>query len=496
MELQFHKSALPGLQLVKREVRNLEETQELRISDDMPDIGRVLGAWGQVILRSKEWQNGNARIAGGAQVWVLYVPEDGVGVQCIQTWIPLHAKWDLPDTATDGVMNTYSLLRSADARNTSSRKLLVRVNVGLLGEMWIPMESNLYTPEDMPEDICLLRRHYTAMVPRESGEKPFTLEEDLPVPPEAEVDMLGYYTVQPNVLEQKMLTDKVVFRGQAKLHIVYVGKDGNLHTWDCELPFSQYSELDRDYSSQAMVQIIPEITGLEVELDHEGRGHVKAGFIVQYMIFDQVEFDTVEDAYSPRRCVCPRMEQTPIPIMEKMQQMLTVEQSMPFHGSVVDVAFLQDHPYRLPGSERADLCIPGQAQLLYRGEDGTLQHTAVHWEEQWQVPGVENAVIMAMAKPTGRTQTAFDGNGTILSTEMQVDAMILAGNGIPTVTALEIGEIMPADPAGPSLILRRAGKDGLWELAKKTGSTVERIKQTNRLEAEPNPEQLLLIPVV
>ena len=41
MELQFHKSALPGLQLVKREVRNLEETQELRISDDMPDIGRV-----------------------------------------------------------------------------------------------------------------------------------------------------------------------------------------------------------------------------------------------------------------------------------------------------------------------------------------------------------------------------------------------------------------------------------------------------------------------
>ena len=47
----------------------------------------------------------------------------------------------------------------------------------------------------------------------------------------------------------------------------------------------------------------------------------------------------------------------------------------------------------------------------------------------------------------------------------------------------------------PSLILRRAGEEGLWELAKKTGSTVAAIRSANKLQEEPKPGQLLLIPV-
>ncbi len=41
------------------------------------------------------------------------------------------------------------------------------------------------------------------------------------------------------------------------------------------------------------------------------------------------------------------------------------------------------------------------------------------------------------------------------------------------------------DPARPSLILRRTGEGGLWELAKACGSTVEAIRSANGLEAEP-----------
>lgn len=497
MELQFHKTLLPGLQLVKREVKNLEETQELRISDGMPDIGRVLGAWGQVLLRSKEWRSGSAHVTGGVQVWAMYVPEDGVGVQCMQTWIPFHVKWELPDTPVDGMLRAHCLLRSADARNTSSRKMMVRVNVGVMGEMWVPTQCNLYQPEELPEDICLLRRSNPVRMPKETGEKTFTLEEELTLPSAAaKLEKLLYYSLQPELIDRKVMSDKVVFRGAALLHIVYNGEDGSLHTWDFEVPFSQYGELEHEYDQGATAHILPAITSLEMDTDLEGRLHLKAGMTGQYMICDQSMLDTVEDAYSPFRPVIPRMETIHLPtILDEQQQPLSAEQSVQAEGSTIDLTYLPDHPYRLPAADSV-MGIPGQFQLLYRNEEGQLQTATARGEEQWQLPANEENLLLTTVTPSGRPQSAYDGSATILSADTLADALILSGQGLPIVTGLEIGEKAEPDPERPSLILRRAGSSSLWELAKQTGSTESRIRQINHLEAEPKPEQLLLIPVL
>jgi len=51
------------------------------------------------------------------------------------------------------------------------------------------------------------------------------------------------------------------------------------------------------------------------------------------------------------------------------------------------------------------------------------------------------------------------------------------------------------DPNRPSLIVRRAGANRLWDIAKDSGSTVEAIQKVNGLQGEPAPDQMLLIPV-
>ncbi len=77
MEMAFQKTAFPCMTCAVREVQNAEQTQELRLPDGMPDIGKVLCAWGQVILRSKEWRSDSVLVSGGMLMWVLYLPEDG-----------------------------------------------------------------------------------------------------------------------------------------------------------------------------------------------------------------------------------------------------------------------------------------------------------------------------------------------------------------------------------------------------------------------------------
>ena len=66
---------------------------------------------------------------------------------------------------------------------------------------------------------------------------------------------------------------------------------------------------------------------------------------------------------------------------------------------------------------------------------------------------------------------------------------------IPMVTGVELGQRKQPDPNRPSLILRRAGEQRLWDIAKVSGSTMEAIQRANSLSGEPVPDQILLIPV-
>jgi hypothetical protein len=79
---------------------------------------------------------------------------------------------------------------------------------------------------------------------------------------------------------------------------------------------------------------------------------------------------------------------------------------------------------------------------------------------------------------------------------MNVTATTVAGQGIPMVTGLTLGDEAEPDPMRPSLILRRAGQEPLWELAKRCGSTVDAICDANDLTGEPESGRMILIPVL
>ena len=93
MEIAFHKAEFPCLVAAVNEVQNSEQTQELRLPDGMPDVGKVLCAWGQTILRGKEWRSDSLTVSGGMLIWVLYTPEDGSEPRIVDGWLPFQMRW-------------------------------------------------------------------------------------------------------------------------------------------------------------------------------------------------------------------------------------------------------------------------------------------------------------------------------------------------------------------------------------------------------------------
>lgn len=491
MELKFQKSTVQYLNTALREVQNQEQTQELRLTGDLPDIGRILGSWGQVILRGKEWRSDGISFSGGAMLWVLYEPEDGTAPRWVESWLPFQMKQDM-DGSRDGTIRVQCALRFVDARSVSARKIMLRCGLSALLEAFVEDSGAYAVPGEIPEDIQILTGSYPLRLPREAGEKTFAVEETLEGIPVSAKPV--YYTLEPRITESKILGDKVVFRGSADLHILCAEENGKLRSRDFQVPFSQYADLRSSFSAEGQADIRMCVTSLELDREGEGPMMLKCGLLAQYLVDDRELLTLVEDAYSTTRDVQLIKEDLELPTILESRQM-----PVPVHGDIrqdgaelADVAFRPEFPRQQRG-ENVQFLIPGQFQVLYYTPEGTLQSASPRVEGQWQMRSDENSRTDATVLP-GTAPSAVLGNGITLDASPVLQMNTVGTGGIPMVTGMTITD-READKTRPSLILRRTGSARLWDIAKSTGSTVEAIKQANGLETEPVSDQILLIPV-
>lgn len=497
MKLQFEKKEVTCLQSPMAQVQNLEMTHEVRLPEGMSGISRVLGAWGQVILRSKEWLSDMVRLTGGVMVWALYEPEEG-GVQRIESWIPFRMDWELPEQTPEGRVRLMPRLRYVDGRLVSAGKVMLRAGIGVLAECWSPHIAQLSQPREDAEDVELLRTQWPVQLPREAGEKHFEMEEELSLPSSApQPERIIYFCMDPVVSDRKVLGNRLVFRGSGNLHLLYVCEDGQLHSWDFELPFSQYTDLQQGYSSNAHSDVMMALTKLELEHSSEGKLYLKAGLTGQYLVDDRELLETVEDAYSPHRELETdrRMLELQV-LLDNRRENIYGEQTISVEADVpVDMHFLPDFPRQSREADAVLLEQPGMAQMLYYDSDGHLQSASQRLEGKLRVSADAGTVLSALPM-RAQTQIIPAGDSMTLRAEVPVQLVSTAEQGMPMVTELELGERKAVDPGRPSLILRRTENHRLWDIARRSGSTVAAIREANGLEGEPEPNRMLLIPVV
>ncbi len=497
MEIQFRRTVCPCLHKVTHQVQTQEQTQEVRLPDGMPDIGRVLGCWGQTVIRSKEWRGAGMSVSGGVMAWVLYAPEDGEEPASVECWIPFQMKWDFPQTQRDGAITVWPSLRSVDARSTSARKLMVRACVSVMGDAMEPVEEEIYMAEGLPEDIQLLTQVYPVELPVEAGEKLFDLEEDVPWPEQMpKPDKLLRYEWTPEIQEQKVISGRLVLRGAGSLHLMYRAEDGSFQSMDCQLPFSQYTQLDRDHSASAQCQLIPLVTALDVEMTPEKQLRMKCSMSAQYILYDRVMVEITEDAYSPDRAVELQLQELRLPMrLDVCSQDMDLSAELECQAQrVVDVCRTGEIPVSRTVGDVTQIGIDSQFQVLYADENGLLQSQTVRAEGESQLCADKDARTEVTAF-FGPPQAVLTGSGIAVHAPCRLDTAVFTEQGLPMVTDLKVGQPILPDPQRPSLILRPMTQGRLWDIAKSCNTTVDAIQKANRLTQEPEMGQMLLIPV-
>lgn len=498
MELQFQSSTCRCLKAAARQVHNTELTQEVRLSDGMPDIGRILTTWGQIVLRSKEWQGDLVAVSGGIMVWILYAPEDGTPPRCLDAWVPFQLKWDLEEKGSEGPIRVSPLLRFLDSRSISGRKVMVRAGVAAMGEALSPMQVQICYPGELPEDIQLLRNTYPVRLPVEAGEKTFLLDEDLQMPAgTVQPERLLAYTILPQIQEKRVAGDKVILRGTGNLHVLYRCAEGKVHSAGLEIPIAQYAQLEDTYGNDALSDVMMGVTSLELLLNEGAQLRIKCGLVAQYLITDRQLVDVTQDAYSPRREIGLQMEELKLPtVLEQRTEAIQANLQLPgICGDVVDANFLPDFPRQNRSGDQVVLDLTGQFQLLYYAPDGILQGTIGRWENSMKIAADCDCVLHCMIHQPETVQTASGQEELHMSSQYRMEMCTQGQAGIPMVASLEAPQIEAPDPERPSLILRRSNGESLWDMAKYYGSTVDDIRRINHLDEDAYENRMLLIPL-
>ena len=495
MEFQFQNKPLRSMRQVAWETKNEEQTLEIRITEDMPPVDKILAAWGQPVIRSKDWNGDQAVVSGGVMAWVLYDAQNGAGPQKVEGWIPFQFKWDLKDSDRDGVFQTQWLLRSIDARLTGAGKLMVRASVSALGEGLEETNYDFYVPGELPKDVQVLKERIDICIPAEAGEKVMQLDEEMVLPPgRGEIDQVLAYQLRPVVTEKKLMSDKFVFRGTAKLQAVYLCTDGRIHSYETDIPISQYTQLEQEYSPEAWLRLIPEVSELELEKTDPTRLRLKGAVVGQYSVWEKQKVEAVTDAYSNRRHVEMQITCVSFPALIADE---TIEQTVCCHvpASVTDaVAYnmWMGQPIVKGGEMEPSAYLEGSGQVLYY-EDGNLCAESKMWDDGVALSGKNR--LQPVMYIQGYPVLKADADGIGLSQDISILAADICDTELKVVSGVTLGDLQKPDPSRPSLVLCSAGDKSLWQLAKECGSTVDLICKANDLEEKPEPNKILVIPV-
>lgn len=496
MQLTFKSTPLSFLASRLRQVQNQEQTLELRISDGMPEIGRILMTGGQPRLSSKQWRSDSVSITGGIAAWALYLPQEGDEPQLVEGWIPFQGKWNLPEHCREGILGAHITLRNLDCRVLSPRKLLLRASVALCAQAHCPEEAAVHTPEDLPDGLQLLRKSYPVWLCREAGEKVFSLEDTL-MDPVGLPSKILCCRLMPRLTERSVAGDQLILRGV--MDVCYIGIDENakLHSGNLELPFAQLAQLDREYDKEATCHVDLRLAASDWQQESDGL-RLRCDLLAQYRIHGASLLELAQDAYDPGMVTEPQLETLRLPVLleERTESVDLNHNAAVTAKEVLDVVFYPDEPVTYRDGEKLVAELPGQYQILYIDENDILQSTTEPWCGRWELPAGEGCCLcLSVTVEPGLHASAQSGN-ILLNGKLKLEAGTWTEQEMPVLTGMQLGEVVEPDPERPSVVLRRAGNDTLWDIAKGLGSTVDAIRQANHLAGEPDPGQMLLIPVL
>ena len=502
MKMELNRTHLTGYEAVLETTVFREETLETIVPDANPDVLRLIDTQGKVFLKSKEAMDGRVTLTGTARLTVLYRPDVGTGPCRLEVGIPFSVSIEDRRIASGCLVSAVARVAGADTRTVNPRKILTRVEVAVHVKVFrmetVTFCTGVHAEGGTAEEKKEVYRPWCVSAVQE---KQVTLEDDLCIPagrPAAEELICN--RVELACHEAKLIGNKLIFKGDAVVRLLYRPLGGGMDAADFTLPFSQITEvIGVGEDGQGSVDL--SLSNAEFSLGTDGRTvSASLSMLAQIVVREEREIEVLTDTYSiccPVKTDCvpyhySRRRETGIG-RQTVRQLIETGLSV---QSVVDAYCLVGQMAKKREGDQSNLIADLILTVICMTDDGDFCAISRRLEVGCPVELPEECRCSfvcrcgePVAMPTAdgvevRFLIEFpyfceqDERGVVVR-----EVTLEEGSGVNEVNR-------------PSIVLRllQSG-ESLWEVAKRYGTTTEEILRANELNGQQLQEgTLLLIP--
>lgn len=507
MELEFDRDVIQGCEVLADGTVCQEETLESIVPDACPDILRIVAVCGQAALNGKQAKEGMAQASGTVRAVILYQPEAGGGLRRMEAALPFTAQLEAPGLTDRGTVQACVRLRGAEARALNPRKVLLRADLAVDLTAFQPKEQVCCQGVLEPEANGVQERITEGETYQLSAvqEKPFTFSDQVRLnggPGEA-AQLLACRAV-PLCGECKLIGTKLIFKGTVELQLLMQEAGGGLTSYHESMPFSQVMEVP-GVGESGDCRLAVELTQYSCEPSGEdGRTlELTVDLLAQAQIWSRRPVAVLQDLYSTAfQTQVEREEQSLWQLLElssRMQNVRELFETGTATRSVVDSwASLGEIRRSREGEE---LVLEGEVQVtvLYLDEEETPQVFQKTMGVACRLEAPAGALCRCRMVTPGEVFATPAAGGVEVRFNLEFQCLVLEERKLTAVCGAALGEPRARGEGDqPSVVLRLAEQgEGLWELAKCYGTTMEQILQANQLEEGSLPTgRMLLIPSV
>ena len=510
MELHLSHERIDHVRSVLNTSVIQEETMEMIVPDALPDILRIICADATVLVRSKDTDAGRVSVSGIAAATVMYVPDGVGGVRRIVADIPFTTYAAESEITTVSKVTARVSAVNADASMINPRKFVVRVSLCAALVCYNDAELSVCSDVEPNEEagIEILKESLAVRIPVDVREKPFVISDELAIPNSSpQIGEILRSRAVVTAEETKVVGNKVIFRGNAGISLLYSPADGGeLCGVELASEFSQIMEFE-NISEECEFELVLMLTGSYIEAGGtdgpDGRQiSVELHVVAQCVAIEKKVVPFVSDVYSTRFNVTQNAYELAFENKDSAVRVSSV-----FRGTLET----EDDVSRVLSISAAagtvestaeDNVITMKAPLfvtcIYTDGGGRIQSASGRFEAE-ATGDVRGVCKYAINASCGReVYGAPSGNGIELRVPVDFSITGAAPVRVSPVSEISYDEGTALDTSKmPSLMISKAvSGDTLWKLAKKHHSTTALILSANGLESEEEAAtgQMLIVP--
>jgi len=485
------------------------------LPDYYPDIFKILRCTLTPGIVSYSVSETQLFLDGVVYIKVLYLSENSSCINCVEQRFTYSKTVELAKAAEKPAVTFFQKTDYCNCRAVSGRRIDVRGAVSCKVRVTGCTESSILT-DASGLGVQARKEEVTYCGCRLYADRQYVAREDIETGTGGGIASILSVSCHAGVTDTKIIADKVVIKGEAKLRALYLTKAGEgteTEVMEAVVPLSQIIDVDGITDSHTCFATMNVLDcDLEIKQSDDGESRLLGCEITidcKVNAYKEISVSPVCDIYSTdyectHTCTPVKLEHTPSCVISQYGLKSTLEYNDGILAEVYDCKCdLTGCTYRC-SEQSGKMILGGQMNIWLFGKDSDGRPLFTEKSEAFEIETDTEAEIGAysadVTSGVNNVSYSITGDHTAdVQIQLSVQGLVYKLSTVCAVSEITVAEEKPLKKDSDyALKLYYAEKgEKIWDIAKRYNSGVSAVIAENELEEEQlSAPCMLLIPIV